>query len=439
LVNPKGKTSTITNSYNERCESALEQALLSVPFYKSWKQYDKGSAFSFAERMAALPILTKKDIRANVPNGFIADKYKCKEGFASGEIEIESTSGTSEERVSVVWYQNWWNCSEREAARLNPVLNHIFKSPHREAILTSPVCSGNLCHVGESSMNERTIGSLLFLNQTPDPTAWDDSSVRRMAKEIESFQPDILEADPAYLAIFSRSNLAAGHELYKPKCIVLTYEFPSRVHYRQIHRAFPGIPVVSSYGSTENGHVFMQCEAGTFHQNTATCYVDIQPLRKEFGNTGVGRILVSSLGNPWFVLLRYDIGDLVFSRDGVKCPCGCSEGLTIDGIEGRVRDITFDTKGHVVTLKRLDDALEPAVALLNYQVIQTGTQHYSLSYEAESETQRSTADILPDILHGLYGSDAIIEISRDSALVPEQSGKFRLACTTWPLRTEELF
>jgi phenylacetate-coenzyme A ligase PaaK-like adenylate-forming protein len=260
-----------------------------------------------------------------------------------------------------------------------------------------------------------------------------------MAEEIESFQPDILEADPAYLAIFSRSNLTAGHEPYKPKCIVLTYEFPSCMHYRQIQRAFPGVPVVSSYGSTETGHVFTQCEAGTFHQNTATCYVDVQPLRKEFGNPSVGRILVSSLENPWFVLLRYDIGDLVFSRDGVKCPCGRSEGLIIDGVEGRVRDITFDTKGHVVTLKRLDDTLEPAVALLNYQVVQTGTQHYSISYEVEPEEQLSTADILPDILHGLYGSDAIIEISRDSALVPEQSGKFRLAYAAWPLRTEELF
>ena len=439
MVNPKGKTSTITNSYNERRESALEQALLSVPFYKSWKQYDKGDAFSFAERMAALPILTKKDIRANVPNGFIAEKYKCREGFASGEIEMESTSGTSEERVPVIWYQNWWNCSEREAARLNPVLNYIFKSPHREAILTSPTCSGNLCHVGEASMDERMIGNLLFLNQTPDPTAWDDRNIRRMAEEIKSFQPDILDADPAYLAIFSRSNLTAGREPYKPKCIVLTYEFPSCMHYRQIQRAFPGVPVVSSYGSTETGHVFTQCEAGTFHQNTATCYVDVQPLRKEFGNPSVGRILVSSLENPWCVLLRYDIGDLVFSRDGVKCPCGRSEGLIIDGVEGRVRDITFDTKGHVVTLKRLDDTLEPAVALLNYQVVQTGTQHYSMSYEVEPEEQLSTADILPDILHGLYGSDAIIEISRDSALVPEQSGKFRLAYAAWPLRTEELF
>jgi hypothetical protein len=62
-----------------------------------------------------------------------------------------------------------------------------------------------------------------------------------------------------------------------------------------------------------------------------------------------------------------------------------------------------------------------------------------MSYEAESSAQRNTADILPDILHRLYGSDAIIEIARDSALVPEQSGKFRLAHTAWQLRAEELF
>jgi hypothetical protein len=62
-----------------------------------------------------------------------------------------------------------------------------------------------------------------------------------------------------------------------------------------------------------------------------------------------------------------------------------------------------------------------------------------MSYEADPATQLNSADILPDILHRLYGSDAIIEIARDSALVPEQSGKFRLAHTAWPLQAEEFF
>jgi phenylacetate-coenzyme A ligase PaaK-like adenylate-forming protein len=211
------------------------------------------------------------------------------------------------------------------------------------------------------------------------------------------------------------------------------------VHYRQIHRAFPGIPVVSSYGSTENGHVFTQCEAGTFHQNTATSYVDVQPLRKEFGNPNVGRILVSTLENPWFVMLRYDVGDMVFSRDGVKCPCGRSEGLIIDGMEGRVRDITFDTKGHVVTLKRLDDALESAETLSGYKVLQTERRRYTMHYSADSEASNNLGNVLLEILHNLYGKDAVIDISRNSALTPEQSGKFQLACAIKGLYPEELF
>jgi phenylacetate-CoA ligase len=389
--------------------------------------------------MAALPVLTKKDLRGYVPNGFIAETYKCKEGFASGEIEMESTSGTAEERVSVVWNQKWWDSSELAGAKLNAVLNTIFSHPHREAVLTTPACSGNLCHVGESSMRERTIGNLLFLNQTPDPTAWDKKNIIRMVEELKSFQPDIIEADPAYLSILSRACLSAGYSLFQPKCIVLTYEFPTQIHYRQIHRAFPEIPVVSSYGSTETGHVFTQCEAGSFHQNTATCYLDIQPLKNKSGNPNLGRILVSTLDNPWFVLLRYDVGDLALLNNERPCGCGRTDGLTLRSIEGRLRDITFGTKGHIITLKQLDDALEPAAALLNYQVVQTDAQHYSMSYEAESSAQRNTADILPDILHRLYGSDAIIKIACDSALVPEQSGKFRLAHTAWQLRAEELF
>ena len=288
-------------------------------------------------------------------------------------------------------------------------------------------------------MGERTIGNLLFLNQTPDPTTWDNRNVRRMTEELKIFQPDIIEADPAYLAILSRASLMIGYPLYQPKCIVLTYEFPSHLHYRQIHRAFPGIPVVSSYGSTETGHVFTQCEAGSFHQNIATCHVDIQGFREEFGNSGVGRILVSTVGNPWFVLLRYDVGDLASINTIARCPCGRSEGLRIDSIEGRFRDITFDTKGRVVTLKRLDDALEPVDALLTYKVVQTAPQHYTMYYEAETGTRGNSANVLPDILHTLYGKNAAIEISSNSALTPEQSGKFRLAHTVCELHDVEIF
>jgi hypothetical protein len=62
-----------------------------------------------------------------------------------------------------------------------------------------------------------------------------------------------------------------------------------------------------------------------------------------------------------------------------------------------------------------------------------------MRYAAEPEAERHTADILPDILHAVYGDKAEIEVSPDSALPPEQSGKFRLARTSWEVSSGELF
>ena len=429
----------ITDTNTDRSTFTLEEALANVPFYQRWRVHDPGPSTPLAERMAALPVLTKRDLRAYVPRGFIHKKCGYKEGFTSGEVEMVSTSGTTEERVSIVWNQAWWDRSEREAARLHPALERIYSGAHKEAVLTSPLCGNNLCHVGEAPMQERVMGNILFLNQTLDPTSWDASSLGSMAAELNLFKPAVLEADPAYLSILSRACLLAGHPLYQPECITLSYEFPSRMHYRQIHRAFPGVPVVSSYGSTETGHVFTQCQYGTFHQNMATCHVDIQPQLAEFGNPSVGRILVTTLDNPWSVLVRFDVGDVARVWRGDSCPCGNSEGIVIESIEGRTRDITFDPAGRVVTVKWLDDALELADGLIGYQLEQTGPRNYVMRYAAEPELELHTARILPGILHNVYGKDTLIEIRHDSALPPEQSGKFRLARTSWTAHPESIF
>jgi phenylacetate-coenzyme A ligase PaaK-like adenylate-forming protein len=183
----------------------------------------------------------------------------------------------------------------------------------------------------------------------------------------------------------------------------------------------------------------MQCEAGAFHQNTATCYVDIQPLWTGRGDSKIGRILVTTLDNPWCVLLRFDVGDIGCIRTDKQCTCGRADGIVLNSIEGRCRDITFDSENRVVTLKRLDDALGEAEGLVNYHLEQLEPKRYKMRYAAEPREERYTADILPDILHKVYGKDALVEVAPDSALPPEQSGKFRLAHTALDFQPEELF
>jgi len=314
----------------------------------------------------------------------------------------------------------------------------VITGSQREAVLTTPLCAGTVCHIGDLAAEERTLGNLLFLNQKANPNDWTARDMERMLDELNRFQPEHLEADPAYLAVLARYAACAGIVVHQPHFISLTYEFPSRLHRRQIRRAFGGVPLLSSYGSTEMGHVFTECEHGHFHQNVPFAHVDFQPLRPQHGQPSVGRILVTMLGNPWVYLLRFDVGDLVRLADA-PCPCGRSAGLTLAAIGGRVRDVTFATNGRAVTLDQLDAALGEVPGLLAYQVEQQDATHYLLRGVSEPGAAREALAAAAAGLETLYGPGAEVSARAESAIMPEQSGKFRLARTRFAWDTATLF
>jgi len=421
----------------ENLTQTLENALNNVPFYERWKNYDPGPDHPIEERYAALPRLTKRDIRAYMPKGFVPRDRNFKAGIESGEVELVTTSGTTEDRSSIVWHQKWWDGSEQAASTLYTGLEKVVNGHQREAVLTTPLCAGTICHIGELPVEERTLGRLLFLNQQADPTRWVPRDMDRMIHEIEDFEPQLLEADPAYLAVLCRYANESGRSLFKPEYIVLTYEFPSSLHYRQIRRAFPSTPVLSSYGSTETGHLLIECEHGRFHQNTAYCHLDFQPLKTSRGNPNMGRLLVTTLGNPWVSLLRFDVGDLV-RLDSKACPCGRSGGLNVARVLGRVRDMTFAETGRAVTVDELDRIVGQTDTLVTYQLEQTAPRDYMFRYVTAAGHQAPVAAILSG-LKLLYGAGARITMRSESTIPAEASGKFRLARTTFTWNPDDMF
>jgi phenylacetate-coenzyme A ligase PaaK-like adenylate-forming protein len=286
-------------------------------------------------------------------------------------------------------------------------------------------------------MEQRRLGRFLYLNEKTELTGWDASHFERMIRELGQFRPAVLEANPSLLAKLARYAAEAGREVFQPKVVILTYEFPSRLYLRAIQRAFR-CPVVSSYGSTETGYVFMQCEAGGFHQNTASCRVDFQPCRPKHGGPSLGRILVTPFGNPWFALLRFSVGDLIRLAGAPACPCGRREGLTAVAIEGRVKDLTFTTAGAAVTVNRLDAVLSEVEGLTAYQLAQTAAAEYRV--RVVSEALRPSAPVaVRRALESLYGPSARIDVEPAPAIVPEPSGKHRLAWSEVPFDADSLF
>lgn len=430
-------TSRYHAHYPQRCGEALDEALYSTEAYDAWRTLDPGRASPVFSRFAALPALTKRELRAGGPQGFVPHGLDVAEGLAAREIELVATSGATGDQVTNVWYQPWWNASEAASWQLNAHARASATGSHREAILTSPWCAGFPCEEGSLTMEQRTLGRFLFLSERSDPSSWSSELMNRMVEELNAFEPVVLEANPSFLARLSRHIVGRRLHVYSPALIVLTYENPSVLHRRQIRRAFDA-PIASSYGATEAGYVFMECESGRLHQVTTTCHVDFLPFSPEHGGPEVGRILVTIFGNPWRSLVRFDIGDVVQLDGHTPCPCGRREGLTLMSVEGRTMNLTLTPEGLAVTQGTVDRALGSVAGLLEYQILQTASSSYHLRFVAEEAAMQSVANEARDALRTVYGPAAVITTDRVEAIAPAPPGKYCLSKRLEPIDPDVL-
>lgn len=425
-----------SEKYYQRSHKALTTALESVPAYRSWRMIDPGNGRTIDERYSALPELTKQDIREHFPHDLVPDNRDVAKGLEQGEIEYVETSGTTSEKVTNVWHQEWWDMSEASSWKLNIHTAHLNHN-HREAQLASSLSVGFRSDA-DIPMHSRILNDrLLFLNEKISPQQWNSYHFKRIIRELNEFKPAILEANPSYLARFACWAIDNNARVYLPDVILFTYELPSALQIKSIRKIFP-VPFASSYGTTETGYVFMQCEHGTFHQNTDFCRVDFEPLKDKHGGHYVGRILVTIFNNKWTSLLRFDVGDLVrLSEDGF-CPCGRSEGFMLSAIEGRVANATFTTSGRLVTNKEVDDIFVKVNGIRDYKVEQNSPTQYNIKIVSNCDKNTAEKDTM-QTMQLLYGINAEVKIFHCTDIEPEASGKYRRTKTNFTFDEKELF
>jgi phenylacetate-CoA ligase len=418
--------------YQKKSLDILEKSL-DLEAYSSWKAFDPGIKFPVDERYAALPALTKDDIRKHFPRGFVPADRDIEAGLSSGEINYVSTSGSSDAfRVTNIWNQAWWDASERASWKLNKYASEFATGDHPEAILANARNVGIVSDKVDLPFEKRRLSRFLYLNEKTDPSKWTPEIMDRMIKELEVYQPAVLEANPSLLAKLCRYAAAEKKQVFQPGIITFTYEYPSKLHYKQVQRVFHS-PLASSYGSTETGYVFMQCEAGKFHQNSEFCRVDLQPLKPEFGGSDIARMLVTTFDNPWYYMLRFDVGDFVRLDKEQKCDCGRDAGFIVDAIEGRWTNVTLTCDGRLVTLRRIDDALSELDNIDEYRLEQPAEGVYNLYLVSQRQDRENLNKEARKILYEIYGEKAEISIYYREFLTPEDSGKYCLAKTLFPL------
>lgn len=432
---------TLKNRYSyppehrKKSLEALETALADVPVYRKWRVYDPGPGVALDRRYAAMPELTKKAMREHFPHGLVTEHLRVEEGLARDEIEYTFTSGTTEEKVINLWNQKWWNASEEASWKLNAHTARL-DYPQKDAKLASSLNIGIHCEE-DLPMENRILGSRLYLNEKINVISWQPRHLERMARELEIFRPVILEANPSLLARLAWWALDSGQKLYSPEVIVFTYEFPSKIHLAAIRQVFSS-PLVSSYGSTETGFVLMQCEAGLFHQNMDFCHIDFQSLAECHGGPDLGRILVTTFGNPWASIVRFDMGDLIRLHPKGQCACGRNQGLLVEAIEGRVSNATFTTRGDLVSTMTLDTKLAGIPEIRDYHFVQHARAQYALQLML-TDTSEEILNRVRQALESLYGEDGEYGLRVVPHIYAGPSGKFRRTHTNFEVDWKGLF
>ncbi|HWN40526.1 MAG TPA: hypothetical protein VNP02_18630, partial [Gammaproteobacteria bacterium] len=195
-----------------------------VPLYRDRPQPPADPA-EVGRWLSHVPPVGKRELRRGFPKALVRENQDLHAAMRNELVTLLATSGTTSDRLQVIWEWSWWDPQEREAMRLNRRIARVMaRVEYREAVLTTPACGAGTCHFGSQTAAERSIDGILFFNESADPTHWTDGERDRMLGEWREFAPLGVEADPAYLALLARAALARGVRLPVPEFITLTYE-----------------------------------------------------------------------------------------------------------------------------------------------------------------------------------------------------------------------
>ena len=362
------------------------------------------------------PLIGKRELRAGFPNNFLSAGGSLDELLEKKSVELEHTSGSSDERTAVLFARGWWNAQEARVLRLNRLVAQVLDAipDARRATLVPPVCNGLVCFSNFTSKSARTVDNTLFVNQARIPVLLTMAELARMADEISDWAPQFLDLDPVHGAWFAWFCERNGIRFPSVKFVLASYEFVSTVHRKILERVFR-VPVFNLYGSTETGHLLMENEHGEMKACLDNVFCEIvNPDAR-----GIGDLVVTTLTNELMPLVRYQIGDWVERRE---------QPYSTDYlVHGRARDGLLRRDGQRVTTFELDRCFADADGILHYHLRQDENGAVRLQFISDPERLTpETPDQISSRLADVLQLKNAIAVEPVKMLPPLPSGKFRL-------------
>jgi phenylacetate-CoA ligase len=363
-----------------------------------------------------LPLIGKRELRENFPDNFLRAGQNLDALLENKSVELEHTSGSSDERTAVLFARGWWNEQEARVLRLNRFVAQVLEAHPRarRATLVPPVCNGLVCFSNYTSKSARTADTTRFVNQARIPFLLTAAEFARMAAEILEWSPQFLDLDPVHGAWFALDCERQGIRFPSVKFILCSYEFVSVVHRKILQRVF-GVPVFNLYGSTETGHLLMENERGEMKASLENAFYEMV----EPDEGGIGGLVVTTLTNEIMPLVRYRVGDLVERRE--------QPYTTNYLVHGRARDTLLRRDGRRVTTLDIDGCFTGVNGFAHYQLRQRENGGCDLQFIPDREAPGAEElKAVTGKIENLLQLEDKIAVHLVEKLPPLTSGKFRL-------------
>ena len=396
-------------------EAKLREYIAEVPLYQVAKPKVRDNSTGL-DLLAALPFVTKQDIKKNFPRNFLRAGQSLDELTAQGLVEVEHTAGTTDSRADLLLESGWWMRQEAWALGLNPQIAKILREnpSARRVTISSPACNGEITYHGTPSVKRRSLGNTRFISLSRYPFLLGEADLDQMIEETREWDPVFLDTDPVYATVFALHCERRQVTFPRLKFIFTSYEFTSVLHKRVLERVF-GVPVYNLYGSTETGHLLMENDAGQMVPSVRMAHLDVGHADER----GIGELVISTLTNDYMPLLNYRIGDLVQRQSG-------AEGVTYV-LHGRNVDSLRAADGRRITARDVDQCFVGCEGLVHYRVQESTPGNFLLSYipDRHGPNREALDSVVQKLEHLIKPSSKISSVSV-KFLLPESSGKFVL-------------
>jgi phenylacetate-CoA ligase len=406
----------------------LGHARAQVPYYRDLmgRAGVRPEDIRAVEDLAGLPITTKADLRAALPDGALAAGVPASRrlrGRTSGstgqpfEFYLDQDDADIR-RGSYLFFREWAGAPPWYTRVLVAIPS--FVPPHYRP---SPWL---------------TWGRRLLLGERVEHLHTDHLTLPRIRAKLRHLtrgRPYFLYGPPSYLAHLSRLLLDSGEPVPRaPAVVIACGETLTDFDRRVIERAL-GCRVVSHYSTLEVLYLGQTCpdEASVLHTNSERAIVRVvRPDGRAAAPGEPGRVVVTDLANFVMPFVNYDLGDVAVTTP----PCRCGRGLpTLGRLEGRVGELIHTPLRVVsaVTLSYyLTDICHATPYLREFQAIVEGPRSVVLRVVPTPEFGPEPASIIRASLEDLLGPGVAVRVEPVERIPLEPSGK-RLIIKTLPL------